>query len=53
MKLFAKIMEEAGIPEGIFNVVIGRGDPVGNSLVSDDRISSVNFTGITNMGWSI
>ena len=52
LKLFTKIMEEVGIPEDIFNVVIGRGDPIGNSLGSDDRISSVNFSS-TKMGWSI
>ncbi len=53
LTLLARIMEDAGIPEGVFNVVTGSGGTVGNALVSDERISMVNFTGSTETGKSI
>ncbi|MFQ5940608.1 MAG: aldehyde dehydrogenase family protein [Nitrososphaerales archaeon] len=53
LTLFARIMQEAGLPEGVFNIVTGNGSAVGNALVSDERISMVNFTGSTETGRSI
>lgn len=53
LTLFARIMEEAGLPEGVFNVVTGTGGKVGDALVSDERVSMVNFTGSTETGKSI
>ncbi len=53
LTLFARVMEEAGIPEGVFNVITGNGSAVGDALVSDERISMVNFTGSTETGKSI
>lgn len=53
MILFSRIMEEAGTPDGVFNVVTGDGSKVGDALVSDERIAMVNFTGSTKTGKSI
>jgi acyl-CoA reductase-like NAD-dependent aldehyde dehydrogenase len=48
--LFAKITKEAGLPEGVFNVIQGRGQPAGAALVEDPRIAVVSFTGSTGVG---
>lgn len=48
--LLAKIFEEAGLPKGILNVVIGGGDEIGDALVTHDIPSFVSFTGSTAVG---
>ncbi|MFQ5969860.1 MAG: aldehyde dehydrogenase family protein [Nitrososphaerales archaeon] len=53
MILFSRIMEEAGVPDGVFNVLSGEGSKVGDALVSDERIAMVNFTGSTGTGKGI
>ena len=45
----AEILFEAGLPDGIFNVVQGRG-PVGAKLIGDDRVSKVSLTGSVPTG---
>ncbi|MFN0193243.1 MAG: aldehyde dehydrogenase [Aestuariivirga sp.] len=42
---FAKIMEEAGFPPGVFNVVTGHGDPCGKVLTSHPLVQRISFTG--------
>ena len=42
---FAKLIEEAGIPPGVVNVVTGHGDPCGRSLTSHPLAAKVAFTG--------
>jgi acyl-CoA reductase-like NAD-dependent aldehyde dehydrogenase len=42
---FARLVEEAGFPSGVFNVVTGPADPTGNALVSHPRVAKVAFTG--------
>lgn len=42
---FAKIMEEAGFPPGVFNVVTGHGDPCGKTLTSHPLVQRISFTG--------
>jgi len=49
----ADIYEEAGIPEGVFSVVLGDGPTVGTSLVQDPRVSKVSFTGSVPTGRKI
>ncbi len=53
MLLFARILEEAGVPAGAFNVVTGRGEPVGEALVSSRKVAAVSFTGSTEVGEAI
>ncbi|HEX3982983.1 MAG TPA: aldehyde dehydrogenase (NADP(+)), partial [Acidisoma sp.] len=36
---------EAGLPEGVFSLLFGVGDMVGQALVADPRIKAVGFTG--------
>jgi len=53
MLLFARILEEAGVPPGAFNVVTGRGGIVGGSLASNEKVAMVSFTGSTQVGEAI
>jgi acyl-CoA reductase-like NAD-dependent aldehyde dehydrogenase len=48
--LFAKIAKKAGLPDGVFNVIQGRGLPAGMALVEDPRVDVVSFTGSTSVG---
>jgi acyl-CoA reductase-like NAD-dependent aldehyde dehydrogenase len=41
---------EAGIPEGVVNVVVGPGDPVGQRMVEHPDIRKIAFTGSTAVG---
>ena len=47
---FARLAKEAGIPDGILNVVAGSGAEVGEALVDDSRCRSVTFTGSGEAG---
>lgn len=42
---FAKVVEEAGFPPGVFNVVTGHGDPCGKVLTSHPLVARISFTG--------
>ena len=48
--LFAEIIKEVGIPDGVFNVVQGKGQVSGSALVEDDRVAVISFTGSTTVG---
>ncbi|NJP65907.1 aldehyde dehydrogenase family protein [Streptomyces spiramenti] len=43
--VFAEIMDAAGLPPGVFNLVPGRGEVVGEALVSHPDVGVVSFTG--------
>ena len=43
--VLADLVDEAGFPPGVFNVVQGIGEEVGAALVSDPRVRRVSFTG--------
>lgn len=45
-----KLFEEAGLPKGALNLVIGNGSEIGDVLVTDTRISKVTFTGSPSVG---
>jgi acyl-CoA reductase-like NAD-dependent aldehyde dehydrogenase len=49
----AELLEEAGLPAGVLNVVIGSGKVVGNLLVQDDRLAMITFTGSPPVGRGI
>ena len=49
----AEILEEAGIPPGVFNVVVGSGGTVGEWLTVDPRIAKISFTGSPPVGEEI
>ncbi len=46
----ARVVSENGFSEGILNLVIGKGEDVGEKLVSDKRIPLVSATGSVPMG---
>ena len=46
----AKLVTEAGIPDGVFNVITGNGPAVGRALVSHPGVDKVAFTGSTKTG---
>src|ERR671911_670246 len=50
---FEQLALEAGIPEGVVNVVVGRGSVVGNRLVEHPDVAKVAFTGSTEVGRQI
>ncbi len=49
----AEILEEAGVPAGVFNVVVGSGGTVGEWLTTDPRVAKISFTGSPPVGESI
>lgn len=52
VKLF-ELFEEAGLPDGTVNLVIGAGSTIGNLLASSMDVDMVTFTGSTAVGQSI
>jgi aldehyde dehydrogenase (NAD+) len=48
-----KILEEAGIPPGVVNLVTGGGGDVGNALLVSDAVRIVSFTGSTEVGRTV
>ena len=52
-QILAEIIDEAGLPAGVFNMVHGDGAQVGPLLSSDPRIDVVSLTGSTRAGESV
>ncbi|MBI0426290.1 aldehyde dehydrogenase family protein [Psychrobacter sp. NG27] len=48
--LLAKVFEEAGLPKGLLNVVVGSGSEIGDAIVEHKAPSLVSFTGSTSVG---
>jgi acyl-CoA reductase-like NAD-dependent aldehyde dehydrogenase len=46
----AELALEAGIPEGVFNVLVGPGRVVGERLVEHPDVAKISFTGSTEVG---
>jgi succinate-semialdehyde dehydrogenase/glutarate-semialdehyde dehydrogenase len=46
----ARLFSEAGVPDGVLNVVTGRGAEIGDALVSHPDVRRVAFTGSTAVG---
>ncbi len=51
--IFAEILDEAGVPAGVFNLVNGAGSTVGSALSSHPDIAMVSFTGSTRAGVAV
>ena len=51
--IFAEIVAEAGIPDGVYNVVTGIGAEIGDDLTSHKDIDFLTFTGSTVVGQHI
>lgn len=46
----AELLKEAGLPDGVCNVVTGYGDVVGQTLCESEQVDLVSFTGSTSVG---
>src|SRR5437870_4390315 len=51
--LLAELEEEAGLPPGWLNVVVGPASEIGDVLVADDRVKLITFTGSSEVGWKL
>lgn len=51
--LLMDLVDEAGFPPGVFNLVQGIGEEVGAALVSDSRVRRISFTGSPETGRAI
>jgi aldehyde dehydrogenase (NAD+) len=49
----ADIIVKAGVPAGVFNLVMGKGSIVGEAMINDPRIDAISFTGSVATGRSI
>lgn len=52
-RLFAELVDAAGFPAGVFNLVTGLGTVVGAALVAHPEVDLVSFTGSTAVGRAI
>lgn len=48
--ILTEIYEEAGLPPGIFNMVVGRGREVGEAMVQAPELRAISFTGSNAVG---
>ncbi|RDI70019.1 2,5-dioxovalerate dehydrogenase [Halopelagius longus] len=46
----AKALDEAGLPDGVLNVVTGPGSEVGSEFIGNDAVDAVSFTGSGQVG---
>lgn len=50
---FAEIVHEIGLPKGVFNLVLGRGETVGQELAGNPKVAMVSMTGSVGAGEKI
>jgi len=48
--ILAEVIEAAGLPKGVFNLVTGYGPTVGEALVNHPQVDMISFTGSTRAG---
>lgn len=51
--VLAEILHDAGVPAGVFNLVMGRGSVVGDALVKHPGVDAISFTGSVPVGRSL
>ena len=51
--LLAELMEEAGLPAGWLNVIVGSSSEIGDVLIEDERVAALTFTGSGDVGWKL
>jgi len=52
-QLFAEVIDEAGLPKGVFNMIYGDGPVVGAAISQHPDIDMVSFTGSTRAGIAV
>ena len=50
LTLFVRVLEEAGLPDGVLNLVTGRGGDIGDLFACHPDVSMVSFTGSSKVG---
>lgn len=50
---FAEIVHDIGLPKGVFNLVLGRGETVGQELAANPKVAMVSMTGSVTAGEKI
>lgn len=48
--VFAQVVEETGLPAGVFNLVMGRGSVIGQELAGNPKVGMVSLTGSVGAG---
>src|SRR5919206_1609245 len=51
--LLAELEQEAGLPPGWLNVLVGPASEIGDVLIEDDRVKYLTFTGSGTVGWEL
>ncbi|HUF43492.1 MAG TPA: aldehyde dehydrogenase family protein [Verrucomicrobiae bacterium] len=51
--LLTEIYEEAGLPAGVFNMVVGSGSVVGEAMVHSPALRAISFTGSNEVGGAL
>jgi acyl-CoA reductase-like NAD-dependent aldehyde dehydrogenase len=51
--LLAELEQEAGLPAGWLNVIVGPAVQIGDVLVEDARVKMITFTGSGEVGWRL
>ncbi len=51
--LLAELEQEAGLPPGWLNVLVGPAAEIGDVLVEDERVKLISFTGSGPVGWKL
>jgi len=51
--LLAELEQEAGLPAGWLNVLVGPASEIGDVLVEDERVKLITFTGSSGVGWGL
>jgi acyl-CoA reductase-like NAD-dependent aldehyde dehydrogenase len=48
--MFAKVMQNAGLPDGVINIITGSGSEIGDFLASHPKVDMISFTGSSVAG---
>lgn len=48
--LLPEVFREAGVPDGVYNLITGEGGEFGGPIVSSDGVNKIAFTGSTSVG---
>jgi len=52
-EVIARALHRAGLPDGVFNIVTGRGDTAGHAISTSPKVAKISFTGSTASGKAI
>ncbi|HLC05636.1 MAG TPA: aldehyde dehydrogenase family protein [Anaerolineales bacterium] len=51
--LLTQVLQEAGLPDGVLNYITGSGTSVGQTLISDEEVKGISFTGSYEVGKTV